>query len=65
MINSMPYSESGILKHDRNNRSSSYKGVSKSKKSPNWQIVVCLNKKSMYVGCVNDIKKAAIISDLI
>jgi hypothetical protein len=48
-----------------NFRGTYYRGVSKNSRSVNWQIIVMNEKGKLYVGTVDDIVKAAILSDLI
>jgi hypothetical protein len=48
-----------------NFRGTYYRGVSKNSKSVNWQIIAVIENEKLYVGTVDDIVKAAILSDLI
>ena len=44
-------------------RSSGFIGVSKN--GNGWQIINFINKKRQYIGSLNDIKKAAIVYDIV
>ena len=55
----------GDKRDSANFRGTYYRGVTKNAKSINWQIITVIEGKKIYVGTVDDIVKAAMLSDLI